>query len=64
MAGKPVGKDNDVAYYGGRVRVEDADSVLMRWKISDNQYRVIFGDLTIKNVPAVELAELEELSPK
>jgi len=52
------------AYYGESVGPDDADKVLMRWKISDNQYRVIFGDLTIKNVPAEELAELEELSPK
>jgi len=59
VAGKPVGEDNDVAYYGDRVRAEDADSVLMRWKISDDQYRVIFGDLTAENVTAEKLAELE-----
>ena len=62
VAGKPVGKDNDVAYYGGRVRVEDADSVLLRWKVSDNQYRVIYGDLNTENVSAERLAELENPS--
>ncbi len=51
-------------YYGKSVGPDDADKVLMRWKISDDEYRAIFGDLTIKNVPAEELAELEELSPK
>ena len=51
-------------YYGQSVGPNDADAVLMRWKISDDEYRAIFGDLTIKNVPAEELAELEELSPK
>jgi len=33
----------------------------MRWKISDDQYRVIFGDLTIENVSAEALAELESV---
>ena len=51
-------------YYGQSVGPNDADTVLMRWKISDDEYRVIFGDLTIKNVPAEELAELEKLLPK
>ena len=48
------------AYYGESVGTNDADAVLMRWKISDDEYRVIFGDLTIKNVPAEKLAELEK----
>jgi len=34
--------------------------MLLRWKISDNQYRVIFGDLTAADVTAEELAELEK----
>jgi len=50
------------AYYGESVGPDDADMVLMRWKISDDQYRVIFGDLTTENVSAEELAELEKLS--
>jgi len=32
----------------------------MRWSISDNEYRVIFGDLRAENVTAEELAELEK----
>ena len=45
------------AYYGESVSPEDVDAVLMRWKISDGQYRVIFGDLTAENVTAEELAD-------
>lgn len=57
-----VRRKKDPAYYGDTVTVEDSDKVLIRWKISDDQYRVIFGDLTTKNVAAGQLAELEELS--
>jgi len=47
------------AYYGESVGPDDADAVLMRWKVSDNQYRVIFGDLTTGNATAEQLVELE-----
>ena len=59
-----VGEKQEPAYYGDSVTVEDVDAVLMRWKISDDEYRVIFGDLTIENVSAERLAELEKLSVK
>jgi hypothetical protein len=36
----------------------------MRWKISDNEYRVIFGDLSTLDVSAEKLAELEKLLPQ
>ena len=48
------------AYYGESVGPDDADKVLMRWKISDNEYRAIFGDLTTLDVSAEKLAELEK----
>jgi hypothetical protein len=49
-------------YYGESVGPDNADAVLLRWKVSDNQYRVIFGDLTTGNVSAERLAELENPS--
>ncbi|MCP4709503.1 MAG: SUMF1/EgtB/PvdO family nonheme iron enzyme, partial [Planctomycetes bacterium] len=51
---------NDVAYYGKTVIVGDADQVLLRWRLEDGQYRVIFGDLHTENVDAQRLTELEE----
>ncbi|MHC4728081.1 MAG: hypothetical protein ACYS17_12730 [Planctomycetota bacterium] len=51
-------------YYGKTVTPKDADKVLMRWKASDNEYRVIFGDLHAETVTAEELAELEKLVSK
>lgn len=51
--------DKDPVYYGKTVTPEDADQVLMRWKISDAEYRVIFGSLHVKTVTKEVLAELE-----
>jgi len=56
-----VQNKNDPAYYGEFVTPEDADKVLMRWKVSENEYRVIFGDLKAETVSADVLAELENL---
>jgi len=54
----------DSAYYGKTVTPKDADKVLMRWKVSDNEYRVIFGDLRAETVTTEKLAELEAALPK
>ncbi len=54
----------DLAYYGKTVTPKDADKVLMRWKLSDNEYRVIFGDLHAETVSPEKLAELEKTLPK
>jgi len=55
-------QEKDVAYFGDTVAARNPDAVLMRWKISDGQYRVIFGNLTAKDVPTAQLAELEGAS--
>jgi hypothetical protein len=52
---------NEPAYYGDKVTSEFPHAVLMRWKMSDNTYRVIFGDLSIKDVTPAKLTELEAL---
>lgn len=54
----------DPAYYGKTVTPKDADKVLLRWKISNNEYRVIYGDLHAENVPTEKLAELEKVVSK
>jgi hypothetical protein len=58
----PASKDS--AYYGETVTPKDADKVLMRWKVSDNEYRVIYGDLHAETVTPEKLAELEKALPK
>jgi hypothetical protein len=54
----------DPAYYGKTVTPKDADKVLVRWKVSDKEYRVIFGDLHTQTVTAEALANLEKNLPK
>jgi hypothetical protein len=51
----------DPAYYGDKVSAESPEAVLFRWKISDDTYRVVFGDLKTEDVSAEKLAELENL---
>jgi outer membrane lipoprotein-sorting protein len=49
----------DPAYYGDKVTPEFPRAVLMRWRTEGGNYRVVFGDLTVEDVTADELAELE-----
>jgi hypothetical protein len=55
---------NDPMYYGKDVKAGDANSVLMRWKVSDDTYRVIYGDLSAENVTAEKLKEMEQAAQK
>jgi len=48
------------AYYGDKVSAESPGAVLFRWKIGDDAYRVVFGDLSTRDVTATQLAELED----
>jgi hypothetical protein len=59
-----IREGKDSAYYGKTVTPKDADKVLMRWKVSGNEYRVIFGDLHTQTVTAEALAKLEKALPK
>ena len=60
--GQLVGKD--AVYHGDRVTAEDTELVLLRWKVSEGIYRVVFSDLSAGNVSVEELAELEAALPK
>jgi hypothetical protein len=51
------------AYYGDRVSAKSPEAVLFRWKIKDGTYRVVFGNLSTKDVTPAELAELEAALP-
>ncbi len=59
-----VADGKDPAYYGESVTPEDADQVLMRWRVSETEYRVIFGSLHAETVSAEVLAELEKALPR
>lgn len=49
----------DPAYFGSQVTPDDVDAVLMRWKISGDTYRVVFGDLNIAQMQYDELVQIE-----
>lgn len=49
----------DAAYYGKTVGPNDKDKVLLRWKLDDGRYAVIFGDLHTETVTAEKLRALE-----
>jgi hypothetical protein len=55
-----VEDNEDPAYYGKTVNPKDSDKILLRWKISDKEYRVIFGDLHTETVSPERLVELEK----
>jgi hypothetical protein len=50
----------NAAYYGDKVTADNPELVLLRWKVSDGTYRVVFGNLTATDVNAEELVELEK----
>ena len=49
----------DPAYYGEQVTPADTDAVLMRWKAEGDTYKVVFGDLTVAEMPYQELRHIE-----
>jgi len=59
-----VDDKKDPAYYGETVKPGDADKVLLRWKLDDGRYRVIFGDLHADTVKADVMIKLETAMPK
>jgi hypothetical protein len=46
-------------YYGKTVTADDAGKVLLRWKLDDGLYRVIYGNLQAESVTSERLHELE-----
>ncbi len=54
-----VTEDKDPAYYGDKVTAEFPHAVLMRWRMDNGNYKVIFADLSVGEVTPEELAELE-----
>ena len=54
-------KNQSPAYYGKTVTSEFPHAVLMRWNIEDDTYKVILGDLSMKEVTKTELQELESV---
>jgi hypothetical protein len=54
-----VAKGRDVVYYGDRVKSDDPHVILMHWKLSDDKYGIILGDLSARTVHARTLVRLQ-----
>ena len=55
-----VADKKEPVYYGESVGPDDADMVLLKWKVSDDHYRVIFGDLTAEDLTADQWNEFQK----
>lgn len=53
-------QNSDCRYFGKTVGPKDAGKVLMHWKLEDEGYRVIYGDLNTETVTAAKLHSLME----
>jgi outer membrane lipoprotein-sorting protein len=49
----------ECVYHGKTVTPKDVGKILLRWKLDDGEYRVIYGDLKWENVSADRLKVLE-----
>jgi len=54
-----VQQGSDITYYGNNIASNDSNAVLMQWKVSDGKYKVVFGDLSEREVSAEELIKLQ-----
>lgn len=49
----------DVVFYGESADPKDRHSILMHWKLSNGEYRIIYNDLTARTVSSSALIRLQ-----
>lgn len=52
-------RGKDAVFYGQNINPKDSNAILLQWKLSDGNYRVIFGNLREETVFAEELIKLQ-----
>ena len=57
--GKLIREKKDPVYYGATSTIYKPETILVRWKLSKNKYRLIYSNLKAETVTAERLAELE-----
>ena len=50
-------ENKEPVYYGETVKLGDSNKVLLRWKLDDGQYQVIYGDLHAETVTKEKMKE-------
>ncbi len=56
---EPFDRLNQIAYDGETVGPKDSAKILLRWRLEDGRYQVIYGDLRAEAVTAQRLRTLE-----
>lgn len=56
-------QEKDPAYYGDKVKAADGERILVRWRLEDGSYRVVYGDLHAETMSKEQLIELEGSKP-
>ncbi|MBM4025388.1 MAG: hypothetical protein FJ280_08265 [Planctomycetes bacterium] len=54
-----VAQGREVVYYGEQAKLKDPCAIIMHWKLPDDRYGVILGDLTTRTVGAKTLISLQ-----
>ena len=54
-----VSKGKDITYYGESINPDGSDSILMHWKVDEDKYMVIFGNLKKEIVSSEDLIKLQ-----
>lgn len=54
-----LAQGREVVYYGDIAELSDPHAVVMHWKLEDDKYGVIFGDLSARTVSARMLIRLQ-----
>jgi hypothetical protein len=55
-----IAQGREVVYYGNQANLKDPCAVIMHWKVSEDKYGVILGDLTPRTVSAKTLITLQD----
>jgi len=54
-----IAQGREVVYYGDQAKLKDPCAIIMHWKLSDDRYAVILGDLTTRTVGPKTLIALQ-----
>lgn len=54
-----IAQGREVVYYGDQAKLKDPCAIIMHWKVAEDRYAVILGDLTTMTISAKTLIALQ-----
>ena len=54
-----IAQGREVVYYGDQAKLKDPCAIIMHWKLSEDRYAVILGDLTTRTISSKTLIALQ-----